>query len=67
MKHFYQVAPTPSVLIDLHCLPQMVYAYGPDCFAMEHSMPRKPNVMGYPFPLGTRVVSSCLVFLNCLF
>ena len=40
-----------------------IYAYGPDGFAREHVVPCNPNVIGYPFPLNTRVVSSAFPLL----
>ena len=39
-------------------LPWTVYAYGPDSFAREHTMPCNPNVIGYPFQSNTRAASS---------
>ena len=39
-------------------LPWLVYTYGPDGFAWERPMRCNPNVRGYPFPQGIRVVSS---------
>ena len=66
MKHLYQVAPSLSVPIGPPHLPLMVYAYGPNGFAREHPVARKPNVMGYPLAPGTRAVSFFHFFL-CFF
>ena len=57
MENLLQEDPTTSVLIDPPHLPWTVYAYDPDGLTWECVMPRNPNVMGYPFPPNTRVVS----------
>ena len=48
--------------IDHPHLPWTVYAYGSDGFAREPTVPRNPNVMGYPFPPNTRAMSFFFFF-----
>ena len=57
VENLLQEDPTTSVLIDPPHLPWTVYAYDPDGLTWERVMPRNPNVMGYPFPPNTLVVS----------
>ena len=57
---------TTRDFVDPSHLPWLVYAYGLNGFARERHVGRNPNVMGYLFPEGTRVVSS-LSSLSCLF
>ena len=47
-------------------LPCSVYAYGMDGVARKGPVRRNPNIMGYPFPKGTRAVS-LLISIPCLF
>ncbi|KAK9997981.1 hypothetical protein SO802_017584 [Lithocarpus litseifolius] len=49
----YCSEPIASEPIDPPDLPWMNYAYGPNGFAQEFTMPHNPNVMGYPFPPNT--------------
>ena len=58
MKHLCQEGPVAGTLIDPPYLPWLVYAYDPDGFAQERPIGRNKNVIGYPFPDDTRVVSS---------
>ena len=46
------------VLLLILLMPWLVYAYDPDGFAQERPIGRNKNVIGYPFPDDTRVVSS---------
>ena len=48
--------------IDPPHLAWSVYACSPDHFAWERAVGRKTNVMGYPFPASTQVVSSFSFF-----
>ena len=57
LKYLYEDALAPSVPIDPSRQPQTVYAYGPNGFARVRPMHYNTNVMGYPFPEGTRAVS----------
>ena len=54
MEHLCQAGPVAGAPIDPPPLPWSVYAYGPDGFAWEHPIGHNINVMGYPFPDGTR-------------
>jgi len=58
MEYLCKVGLAAGTPIDPSCLPWSVYAYGPDGFVHEHAVGRNINVMGYPFPKGTQVVSS---------
>ena len=69
MKHLCQASPTVSALIDPPHLLWSVYAYNPDGYAWECPVGRNTNVMSYPFPKGTRAVSSLsflFSFLSCI-
>ena len=61
-KHLYQTGPAASAFIDPPSLPWSVYVYGPDGFAREQPIGRNINVTSYPFPDGTRTVSSLSFF-----
>ena len=58
MKHLCQEGPMAGAIIDPPCLSWSFYAYGPNGFAWEHPVSRNTNVTGYPFPGGTRAMSS---------
>ena len=62
MKHLCQEGLVAGAIIDPPCLPQLVYAYGPNGFAQEHLVGRNTNVTGYPLLEGTRAVSSLSFF-----
>ena len=64
--HLCQEGPTAGAIIDPPYFPWSVYAYGPDGFAREHPIRRNTNVTGYPFPEGTRAVSSLSFLLHFL-
>ena len=59
-----------SGFVDTPRLPWSVYTYGLDGFACKRPLRCIPNVMGYPFPQSTRVMSSLhpysLHFLLCI-
>ena len=61
-KHLYQTSPVAGALIDTPSLPWSVYVYGLDGFAQEWLVSHNINVTSYPFPNGTRVVSSLSFF-----
>ena len=61
-KHLYQTGPAASASIDRPSLPWSVYVYGPDGFAREQPIGRNINVTSYPFPDGTRTVTSLSFF-----
>ena len=50
--------------VDPPHLPWLVYTWGTDGFARERPVGRNPNVISYPFPQGTQVVSP---FYHCPF
>ena len=69
MKYLCQEGPVASVIIDPPHLPWSIYAYGPDGFAQERPVGCNTNVTGYPFPEGTRAMSSLsslFLFLSIL-
>ena len=57
MKYLCQESPIADAFTNPPYLPWPVYAYGPYGFAWERLIGRNTNLMGYPFPEGTRAVS----------
>ena len=67
MKHLCQEGLVAGAIIDPPHLPWSVYAYGSNGIALERPIRRNTNVMSYPFPKSTQVVSSLLsLFLSIL-
>ena len=62
MEYLCQASPAVGAPIDPPHLPWSIYAYDPNGFARKHMVGRNTNVMGYPFPEGTRAVSSLPLF-----
>ena len=60
MKHLCQKDPAANAIIDPPRLPWSVYTYDPYGFAQGCLVGCNINVTGYPFPEGTRVISSLL-------
>ena len=63
-----QASPIDGAPIDSSRLPWSIDTYGPDGSTRERAVGRNTKVMGYPFPKGTRAVSSLpLLALSFLF
>ena len=63
-----QASPIDGAPIDSSRLPWSIYTYGPDGSTRERAVGRNTKVMGYPFPKGTRAMSSLpLLALSFLF
>ena len=62
MEYLCQASPVASAPIDPPHLPWSIDAYDPNGFARKHMVGRNTNVMGYPFPEGTRAVSFLILF-----
>ena len=58
MEYLCQAGPITGAPINSPHLPWLVYAYNPDDFARKRVVGHNTNVMGYPFPEGTRAMSS---------